>query len=803
MLLVRQLVLPITFVSLSVGLVHFSNEASAATLGTPVFSAKDWRLEEVISPEAPAGLCIAATTAAIDGVQHHLELVIDRAGLRPNEVRIRPEGDLANVVAFRGALAPRESDKIYQFAKLMVMLPSNPSAPSSVFWNIPRGTDALVAFLKREMRFDVTAVDGGAGKLMAFSLRGSSATIDALETRCNGARPFAASEFERAFLPAIVANADAAKLSTADTDKIRGLLLTAFTALRDSKSTQTDLERLTSLYMNNLNELARVRSNLDRLTQQEVVELNRQRAEAEAAIKKAQDEIAVLRQSVTDQESQLAKANTVYENALNQFKPIQPEHDRLSAELRAGRNALRDSTDRLNSIDSQIQNDQNSLSNLDYELQRVRADLNAAEESARAARRDLTQAENAVRAFDPAAETRRLASMDTRLNDLERMIRDQRMQIERQMREIDQDRITRDQANTRLNMCLRQGQRLVASFAGPGGGEPGGRPGGPGGPPPPGGRPGGPQPGPGEQPGRGPGGQPGGGGPHPGPGPGPGPGPRPNPPSTPVPQPTPAPVPTPAPQPPRPNPAPAPQPPPPPPVNDCRAERQAVADAERRLQASEQVRQQLEQNQRSLIAERDARMNNIANEVARQSQTLVSRQNEARNRVTQADERVGRLQSRARDIIQFDIPRLQNELASLRNERPGVEANVRRAQAQADAARSALSQYDQSVGYDQKKAALDQSINAMEAIKQELARLDREVRRREKIVTNQQAVLADVQARMEAVAQTIQQKQARSAELQKILEPYMRQRDELLAKKAAFDAAFTAAQRDFADLLSR
>ncbi|MDZ4085074.1 MAG: hypothetical protein U1E10_19180, partial [Bdellovibrionales bacterium] len=146
---------------------------AAPVTATVISSSKDWRLLDMGSS------CVAETAVAIDGVTHHLEVRVTKVASSPLEMTIRAEAASTPVMGYKAAL-DRAKTKVYTFAKLSNL------AGEEVFWNIPRGSEDLVSYLKRENKFEVQATDssGLPGKTAVFSLRGSSATISDLGKKC-------------------------------------------------------------------------------------------------------------------------------------------------------------------------------------------------------------------------------------------------------------------------------------------------------------------------------------------------------------------------------------------------------------------------------------------------------------------------------------------------------------------------------------------------------------------------------------------------------------------------------------------
>ena len=153
-------------------------QTSPAPAPAPAYASKDWKMDA----------CVASTTAVYLGVNHHLELALDPSGQRPLEVRVRPEASVTPATLGLKVALDRKQTQVYSFATLTAAT-STSAEGTEVFWNIPRGSEDLVSYLKREMKFELTVLDGQPAPVdpkikvakLSFSLRGSSNTIGASE----------------------------------------------------------------------------------------------------------------------------------------------------------------------------------------------------------------------------------------------------------------------------------------------------------------------------------------------------------------------------------------------------------------------------------------------------------------------------------------------------------------------------------------------------------------------------------------------------------------------------------------------
>lgn len=772
-----------------------SASALAQSPTAPIFVSKDWKLEQRASNETAAGVCVASTKAAqvAGGIAHNLEIVLDRAGILPLEVRISPEGDVPATLALKGAI-DKKKEVMYSFARMV-----SADAGRDVFWNIPRGTEALVSFLKREMRFDVVAQDGTpTGQALVFSLRGSSATIDKLQSLCNSNKPLVVDAFERAFLPATVATVDASKLTPAQTSGLRALALQALAAHGTSLKSQAELNALTTKYLKEINELNKLRKNLDQLTQQEIVKLQKRKADAEGLIVRSQSEIDALRPQIAVEEGKLASANSAYEAAYNILKPLMPEHDRLEGLVDNEASAVSSAKGRLNQVDQQISSSQSRINELERSLESLRRELaqaeaeeaqanremSSAQQEASRARSEHQTAESDLRRYDRDGEIRRRAS--SRLGNVESEIRDLRSRLndgqqalrraedetriaENELRQcearqsdrsrvddlrnrvadgrqaLERARQETQRAEQELRSCESQAgadcsrQRQIVDNSR--------------------GREqqtesrlaqlerelqdainrSGPQ-------------------------------------------------------------------------TDCSRERQQVSNARQREDVTERRVEELEREVSDLMRRRDQVMDEIEREVDREYSVYVERERAAESRLNQAESRLNSIEQRAeeaerearsienqmRNIASIELPRTQSALSSARSERPSAEQAVRRAESDLSNANAAFDRFEKANDWDRKHQAVRSALATVNGIKAELVRIDKEIKRREATIRTEQQAIVDTQKQMDLVLETIRQKEARSVEVQKLLEPYEQQKAVLEQAKAAADATFGQAQRDFA-----
>lgn len=424
---------------------------AAPVTATVISSSKDWRLLDMGSS------CVAETAVAIDGVTHHLEVRVTKVASSPLEMTIRAEAASTPVMGYKAAL-DRAKTKVYTFAKLSNL------AGEEVFWNIPRGSEDLVSYLKRENKFEVQATDssGLPGKTAVFSLRGSSATISDLGKKCAAGLSVptpADSAFEKAFLPQSVASVDLARVTPAKADALRSFLTNARLAFLDSAATQSEIERLNAQYLREINELAGLRRNLDRLTQQEVKRLETERANAQVAIATASQEIQTLKPQVGTIEGQLVTANAEYETAYNAIKPHLSEYNRLVQVVRTQESREDDAQSRLSQAESRLGESQVALRDLENEARSLRQSYSSAQSEAQSARTEYQRDGQELRRFDRNRELRDRLARDGRIDSIERELQQFDARIRAQQQALANQEAERNRLNAELQACKQTAGR--------------------------------------------------------------------------------------------------------------------------------------------------------------------------------------------------------------------------------------------------------------------------------------------------------------------------------------------------------
>lgn len=663
---------------------------SAFAHAAPVVN-KDWTLDS----------CVASTTLTDKTGTYRLEVAVDPSHVTPLEVRIVP----STVVA--GARLAIDKKTVYAFAPQV----------NGTLWNIPRGTLDLIKFLKREVN---APVDMG-GVKVAFSLRGSSATLQALQKDCNGAAEFGSDGFERAFLPAVVASVDPASLSASQVETLRDLVKTALAAYRSSGETQSALNALSNQFLAQISEYEQLRRNLDKLTHDTVVGLQKRHDDATANIARAQAEIPQLKAQVAQQEAALQPANAALEQAKNDLAPLRSQLQRYQAavddaqaEVSARQSDLQQAQSYESSTRARLQQvidgtaqAQAAISSLQNAIASRRNDWTNANNYAEQLRRYASDASSTRQRFDKRYEVQRRLSSDSRLSSIESNLRDAQSRLPSAQQHISQAEADRSRFMGEYRQCQTD------------------------------------------------------------------------------------------------------------PARDCSRERDLANRADQRwLQASNEYND-LQARVRDLQYQRDNFRQTIEREVDRDYDDLCRAERDAQSKANDAVQTANQIANEINRMQSIDLPQAQSNLAAWQNARAQAESDVRSAvngtaaaqrnvstaQSDVSAAESRRDSWKQSSGYNAKARTLSNAQDTVDKINATLNQLDKGISSREKLIRDETKSLADTEAAMKTALDTIQRKEARSVEVQKMLEPYFAQRDALTAQKSAADRAFTEAQATFAQTL--
>ncbi|MGZ6468395.1 MAG: hypothetical protein ACXWQJ_13940 [Bdellovibrionota bacterium] len=723
----------------------FSIAASAATVG----NSGDWQLDDTAPNDPAKGTCVASTAGYMGNIIVSLAVVMDKSGARPPELILQPTKNVGATAMY----VKSDSGAVFYLAKL---------ASGNQYWNIPVNTARFVNDLLQGNQITFFAVSGSAEQL-PLSLNGSTAMLNALRTRC-AKNVVNVADFEKTFLPEGADRFDIKKISPAAADALRASVAQAIPLYRKLKSILAELDALNARNKALIDERAQLQQDLARLINVVVPDLTNRRDAAQAQIDRANAEIANLTSQIAQKQSELATAQAIAKNAYDRYAPLVSEHDRLLGLRRSDENQLSSARSTLADIDSNIANDEQSIANLNAEANQLQSQLPNAQSNVQRGLQDLDQANRAYQSFEPREAARRFFEQDQRHGQLEQQQRQlqgayqqYQAQVQQAQGALQAYQNAYNAAVNGLNQCrgghasLLNLQGRVLAAAGEGFGGRGGQGGAGGG-----------------FPGRG--GPGGGGGDHGGGGfPGHPPGPGPQPPAPPAPPTPPAP----------------PVPQPPTPVN-CSAQEAAVNSAQANLNNAVNNLNQAQANFNNV----NGQLQNVSSQLeqvrrdaeyrARSiQQDLANRVSQAQQYLNQAQATVSSMQSRLNNIIQFDLPRAQNDLAANENRRPGAVAAVQNAEQALDASTANFDSYLAETNYLAIEAEKNRTAAVVSQIQDTIVGFQGGIRSRQSLIAQQTSLRDSLIQQIASNNAVIAQKQARLEVVNTALAAYDVQKNEI------------------------
>lgn len=686
----------------------------------PIFSSGDWTLWDSNPRDANAGSCIANTAGRLGRSVYSMELVVDKTGLRPLELFIRAEKGSTAISGFQMEARRGET---YGFAKL-----SPPQDGREIFWYVPTDTEAFVNAIKAANQLNFFPISGS-NEHLPLSMAGSTATIRELVKRCTANSLFTAKEFEQLFLP-VNKDIQFADITVPKAERLRTLLAEGLIAYKRVLSLQLDLKRLEANFATQLKERDTVIAAINQISGRDLPTLRQAQINAQNAIDQANASILSIQQEITNQRSALEAAEQQKQEASENLRPFVAEHNRLLSIRQNDASQLGVAENSLVAIDDAIQMRQQEIQNLNADLDRLRFGLSEAQNRLRRAQFDAENADRAQRDFNPRRETEIRLRNSPRLRQLEGEIRDLQGQVQsasQNVRSLEAERQARAQA---LRQCMIGGlsgitaQTLNAETPERGPRRPG--------------NPGRPFPGRPDRPGR----------------PGPG---------QPEPDPTP-----PAPTPPSPGP-------------DCSAQQQALREAEGRLNVAQRQLNILQRQLGSSEQEFQNIRQRIINEVRQIHDELTQRAAFFRQQQQEAQFEVGQIEDRVRNILNFDLPRAQNDLAQMQNQRPGAARELERARSSLARSSNALESYRRSVNYEALERDVAVTSNRVSELQRGLTKLSRDLSAQQKLVTDKSNLREKLGQQIASAESLLLQKQTRLGELDQSLADFDRQKAELEA----------------------
>jgi chromosome segregation ATPase len=234
---------------------------------------------------------------------------------------------------------------------------------------------------------------------------------------------------------------------------------------------------------------------------------------------------------------------------------------------------------------------------------------------------------------------------------------------------------------------------------------------------------------------------------------------------------------------------------------DCTGAEAAVNDARNEVARL----QGIERNLENRVAQLRSILNNERQRAEREVEAIRTKlghdMSRAQQRVSELRSAQNRAETRVREISNFEIPRLNDQITSIDRERPLVVSELNRARPIAQQLEAELAAFDRRVGYTPKYEALVSAQRALNARTSELNQALASQRSANQTVASTQAERIRLANLLESQRQALAAARARLVVVRQSLEPFEAERSRLETVAGQLDGQFKDLASQFASRL--
>lgn len=758
----------------NVSLLLIASVLSASAHAEVIGTSRDWKLEKVTvadSAGAQVSTCTAVTSLTANKITYRLEVIKEMKATSPLQILVRSSLKPSTITAFNAVLEDGSKKKF------MLVAMAGAQHQGHDFYQIPQNTETLVAYLKKGTRLRVSSAHAKVAGTIDFSLKGSTAMIDALQKNCNGGLVLTNSSFESVFVPTNIVSVDPTRIALEQAAQARSSVFSGFENYLGVLRLDKAISDLNNQFAPLVNERAALKKAIEQTIPTEQAALAQRKTALDSGIVNGKARVQAIDAEVPRLQAQVPAAKAEQDAAQKDYDAVAPEHDRLDVDADEAYTRVDAANREISAINSDITSTRNQIASLRSESSSLSSRLSQLARDVENARREYDIADSEVRRFDADREYRDRLSRDSRYQNALRRANEAGREAERIEREIrplkdEADRLDRQvseyeraesQARAKVKECQSGpglSLTLAAAFEGKPGREPNPR------------EPGQPRPSdpsrP-ERPGR------------PGEPAEPGQPEQPRIPSEPL-----------------------------PPRRDCSRELADYENAQRQTQEARRAAQQAESRyndarRRQDSAESEARSarneaesisSSIASEVRNIESRLQDRVNRASVELRNAQVAYDNTRSRLSEIESL-IPQQERLLSRLQNDLVTAQSDLANAQRRYDLAVQALKAYDARVGYAAKTARFQAAIARLNGLNDKIESLQDEKVSTLASIKRMEAELVTNAQRQQALAQDLAAKQTRLVTVQAQLDVYDQDKEKLTAERSAAVSGFETAKAQF------
>lgn len=728
----------------NVSLLIIASVLSASAQAEVIGTSKDWKLEKVTAADSTGtqvSTCTAVTSLTANKITYRLEVIKEMKATSPLQILVRSSLKPATITAFNAVLEDGSKKKF------MLVALAGTQHQGHDFYQIPQNTETLVAYLKKASRLRVSSAHAKVPGTVDFSLKGSTAMIDALQKNCNGGAVLTNSAFESVFVPSNIVNADPTRIALEQASAARTSVFVGFENYQGVLRLDKAISDLNNQFAPLVNERVALKKAIEQTIPNEQAALSQRKTVLDSGIVTGKARVQAIDAEVPRLQAQVPAAQVEQNAAQKEYDVVAPEHDRLDLDADEAYSRVDSANREISTINSDISNTRREISDLRSESSTLSSRLRQLARDVESARREYDIADSEARRFDADREYRDRLSRDSRYQNALRRANEAGREAERIEREIrplkdEADRLDRQvseyeraesQARAKVKEC-QSGPGLSLALDGKPGREPNPR-------------------------------EPG----------------QPRVPSEPL-----------------------------PPRRDCSRELADYENAQRQTQEARRSAQQAESRyndakRRQDSAESEARSarneadrisSSIASEVRDIASRLQDRVNIASRNLRNAQDSYDNTRSRLSEIDSL-IPQQERLLSRLQNDLQTAQADLANAQRRYDLARQALSSYDARVGYAAKVNRFNAAIARLNGLNDQIASLQSEKANTLASIKRMEAELVTNAGRQQALAQELAAKQTRLVSVQAQLDAYDKDKEKLTAERSAAVSGFETAKAEF------
>lgn len=363
-----------------------------------LYSDGDWKVEDM-DKKNPNALCIASTTAEIGNVIYRLEFAKNKKLPGPTDVQIRVQGKAPGATSYTITL---KDETVLSFANAGEVVPKK----QHLLWNIPQQTERLIAQLIDRKGIKLKPADGSRDQRIEFSADGFKRVKEKMEEKCLNK----AALYDYAFEDGFILKRDAINplgITPEQVKELRRVLNAGYAIHLGIVGTLEDKVKLQARFQTQLNEKESLISRIEQLGAREIPGIIQSQQQNDSLEATSRTQLQQTNVTISQQQSSLNAAQAQLNTARTVIAPYEAEHADREGRAVSARRSVNSGAQRLSEIDNGIRSSEYRINQLSNEAGSLQNQNSRLEQDLHIARRNHAQAENDERRFRPQEESER------------------------------------------------------------------------------------------------------------------------------------------------------------------------------------------------------------------------------------------------------------------------------------------------------------------------------------------------------------------------------------------------------------